>query len=146
MSDKLIQECYMESVKCFHNQIANYIQDNFLNARIQKMNEINSKILRTFNFEFIQFDVNSESIFIELCRKDYFSLVKLALKNSNLNVNAKCLNKTALCAVAEKGNQGIFQFLLSIPEIDVNMKSINDSNISMKFNRYIFEFHFKSLT
>ena len=69
--------CFYEAVKCHHNEIANYIQMNYIKDDLSL--EINGKLYRYYNFEFCDF-----TFFYELCKYNYFTLVKfLVEKNKN---------------------------------------------------------------
>lgn len=83
--DKTYKECYLEAVKCYHNNIAEYIRQNYLeNQEIE-----NSELFSLYNFEYLPDDLYNESNFTLLCKYNYKHLVKILLddKSSNININ-----------------------------------------------------------
>lgn len=85
-SDKSFEECVDEAIKCHHNEIANYLQNNYYNNEKNK-NKILSKSLKYYNFELINPDINNEDFLFDLCIYDYFTLVKLILKHTTVDIN-----------------------------------------------------------
>lgn len=70
-----------ESIKCHHNAISNYINDNFLNGRPIESNEKFIKcILHHCNFEFFPSNFNSSISFYSLFQYEYKTLVNFYLK------------------------------------------------------------------
>ncbi|KAK8835753.1 hypothetical protein M9Y10_040573 [Tritrichomonas musculus] len=85
-------ECYKESIKCFHNDIANYIKDSLLNDNGNK-NEINFQngensviSLIYHNYEFIPDNLdNIKYAFFYLCNYKLFSLARIYLMSKNID-------------------------------------------------------------
>lgn len=70
-----------ESIKCHHNAISNYINDNFLNGRPIESNEKFIKcILHHCNFEFFPSNFNTSINFYSLFQYEYKTLVNFYLK------------------------------------------------------------------
>lgn len=90
--DKSYQECLEEAIKCHHNEIAQYIQDNFLNDQKIK-NDFNKSVLgmsfNYLNYSFLPNEFDSNIIFYYFCRYGYVDFVNDLLKNMDLNVNEK---------------------------------------------------------
>ena len=106
-------KCLSESIKCHHNNIANYIintyifedkphdelddfldafsLDNSKNTDFDKDVVIN--IIRYYNYEFFPVDSNQYFIFHYLCKYNYINLVKLYLQNKKINVNFRIVFK-----------------------------------------------------
>ena len=83
-----------ESIKCHHNDITNYILENFLpkNIEINENNFINNQYSFAFhyhNYEFIQNFKNYQFIFYYACLYDYFSIVKLLIESKSIDLNQK---------------------------------------------------------
>ena len=87
--------CIKESIKCHHNEIVNYIQNNLL--------EINNGFfelgVKYYNYEFFidEFinndnDIDIETIFYQFCRYNYIYLVKFLLKTKEIKINKKINN------------------------------------------------------
>lgn len=116
-NDESYKECFEESIKCYHNEIAKYIHENLM-----KENSINiEKLIDLNNFEFIPSNLDKESLFNCFCRNGYLYLVESLI--NNIDVNKKVNEKTALYEAIEKENLEIIQLLLNKKEIDVNIKS-----------------------
>ena len=93
------QKCIEEAIKCHHNEIANYIQDNEkkFDDYSDSYNDSNSEYdyeckidvpfgIRYYNFEFIHENFFSEkSSFYILCKFGYFSLAKLYLESKGID-------------------------------------------------------------
>ena len=66
--DKTYNECLKESIKCHHNEIAEYIQNNLLNEKNNTSDDVIKWGIQFFNYKYIhKIIVNSYSFF-------YFSL------------------------------------------------------------------------
>ena len=77
------EKCLVESIKCYHNEIAKYIEDNLLTA---KYDIDNSKLVCFYNFDFFAENIkDDESLFASLCEFDYFLLVSILINESNVN-------------------------------------------------------------
>ena len=79
-------ECFTESIKCFHNEIANYIRDNLLDD--SSINDYNHYdfIFRYHNYLFFPENISNSSIaFYYLCKYNYIYLVKKVLMLNQVN-------------------------------------------------------------
>ncbi|KAK8895386.1 hypothetical protein M9Y10_023849 [Tritrichomonas musculus] len=93
------QKCIEEAIKCHHNEIANYIQDNEkkFDDYSDSYNDNDSEYdyeckidvpfgIRYYNFEFIHENFFSEkSSFYILCKFGYFSLARLYLESKGID-------------------------------------------------------------
>ena len=85
---KSYEKCLEESIKCHHNDIANYIQNNYINSNEEKFNEnVLSYSLHYHNYEYFTNDMNNKFIFYYACQYDYLELVKLYINRDELNIN-----------------------------------------------------------
>ena len=82
--DKSYKECFLESVKCYHNDIAYYIQNNLLEKSI-KIDDLQSELVEYYNFNFLSDVIGNEKFFNCLCKYDYISLMNIIIKNLNVN-------------------------------------------------------------
>lgn len=75
----LNEKCYLESIKCHHNDTANYFLDNFI---IDNKDEKCDKFaFRYYNNIYIpSICQESKSIFYYLCKYNYSNLINLFLK------------------------------------------------------------------
>ncbi|KAK8837042.1 hypothetical protein M9Y10_037088 [Tritrichomonas musculus] len=85
--DSTFKQCYNEAVKCHHNEIANYISDNFLKADSFFCG------LHNHNYEFFPNNISNDLIFSYLCKYDYVPLVKLLFKKDELKMKEKIINE-----------------------------------------------------
>lgn len=82
LSKKLLKE----SIKCHHDEITNYILNNYLpNNETRNLNEW---ALKYYNFLAFQNNFENETIFPQLCKYDYYSFVEILMKTKNININA----------------------------------------------------------
>ncbi|KAK8883733.1 hypothetical protein M9Y10_042831 [Tritrichomonas musculus] len=80
------QKCLNESIKCHHNEIANYIFDNFIQ---NASNSTFSESIRYFNFLLFPDDLTDPHSFYNLCRSNYIFIVDFILKTMEIDVNTK---------------------------------------------------------
>ena len=90
--DNSYLECLKESLKCHHNEIANYIIDNLMEQKFEKNQNdfFENKVAFGFkyhNYIYIQNFYNYQSIFYYACLYDYLSIVKLLAKLRKINFN-----------------------------------------------------------
>lgn len=91
------KECLLESIKCHHQNITNYI----LSKYFENISDIKEKILpqafKFFNF-FYQPNENSDFIpfFNSLCKSDYYTIVNALLQSNEIDLNAKRIIKKTL--------------------------------------------------
>ena len=91
------KDCFFESIKCHHNQIANYIQENFLNDQsseqiflISKFNDnIYERCFRSHNYFFFPENFNHEFIPFYLCQSNYFTIVEFLINEEKIDINKK---------------------------------------------------------
>ncbi|KAK8876181.1 hypothetical protein M9Y10_006371 [Tritrichomonas musculus] len=78
---------YVESIKCHHNNIANYIFDNFLNnVDDESTKKHRRSALKSHNYEFFLHLNNFADYFQLLCKYNYVEIVSILLNNSDLNL------------------------------------------------------------
>ena len=83
------QFCLNESLKCHHNEIANYLFDSLLE---NSTNSSFSESIRYFNFYLFPEDLTVPHSFFNLCRSNYIYIVDFLLKTMNFDVNTKIIN------------------------------------------------------
>lgn len=83
--EKSYNECLKESIKCHHNDIANYIQNQYLLNN--NLNDIFANVLKWYNFQFEQNDLIDKSSFYHLCEYDYYTFANLLLKEVDIDIN-----------------------------------------------------------
>lgn len=81
------EECFKESIKCNHNDIADYILSNYLQDDDQMPIGTFSKSLKYYNFGFIQKGQINGPSFCLLCKYDYYLLVEDLLTNRIIKIN-----------------------------------------------------------
>ena len=88
--DKTFSDCLLESVKCHHNDIANYIIDNLL-VSYRSVNDVVSHSFMTkyYNYSFFpnEFNEKDNSFFLNLVQYDYTATVDFILKKSHVQVD-----------------------------------------------------------
>ena len=83
--EKPYDRCFKESIKCNHNDMANYFLNNFMQNGNQLPNDIIFQILKSYNFLFMQIEHLNKSLFCRLCKYDYYLFVKDLLTESDIN-------------------------------------------------------------
>ena len=79
-------QCFKESIKCHHNEIAFYL--NYLHLVEDKYDA-----LKYYNFAYIKKDFNDKATIFALCKYDYPAIVKLLLLEINFDINIKIIQK-----------------------------------------------------
>ena len=89
-SDASFNVCYQESIKCHHNEIANYIEENMLSKNEKSSAKTMSKIFKTYNFNYFPDNLN-QSNFMDLCKYDHYTLVDILLKTKDIDISQKII-------------------------------------------------------
>ena len=88
--DESYKKCIIESIKCHHPQITNYIQNNLISDPSKIDNHILSHSIKFYNYAYFPSDFsNDASIFYDLCKFDYYNIVQLLVKNTHLDINSR---------------------------------------------------------
>ena len=94
--DKTYEKCLKEAIKCHHNDIANYIQNNLLNEKAESKNieENFSKNILSYSFHYYNYpyfpnEFNNKFIFYYTCLYDYFKLLFIILQENQVDINEK---------------------------------------------------------
>ena len=86
---KTYESVFIESIKCHHNNIAVYIQDNLL---IKKEEEIKCNELITLNvLHYFPDNFNGKMIFFNLCKYKHYLIVDFLLENAKLSVGYRMI-------------------------------------------------------
>ena len=95
LENESFKEILKESIKCHHNEIADYIQNNYL---VKEKEEEETKYevvngIKYRNFKFINNEQMNETTFNYLCEYDYYTLVSILLNKTNIDINHKTIYK-----------------------------------------------------
>ena len=82
-----------ESIKSYHNDIANYILDNYLPIEERKSSNFLNQCFKSSNLLLLQNELNYEDTLFYLCQYDYYFLLKLLLKDDGIDVNKILVKK-----------------------------------------------------
>ena len=101
MPDNSIKKLIKESIKCHNKDMLNYFESNYLDKRIEMIDDtdfnenyeenIISYCFHYYNFSYFPNEINNKFIFYYACRYDYFELVKYFLQNQKIDVNEKII-------------------------------------------------------
>ena len=80
---ELLNECLNESFLCHHQQITNYLLQTYFKGQTIKMS------LKSFNYYYLQNNIEFDQYFALLCKYDYFALVKLLLETTGVDLSSK---------------------------------------------------------
>ena len=92
--DKSYQEILKESIKCHHNNIANYIRENYIHEEIESkfgQNEY-SYGFHYHNFDFFTEDFYYHFNFYYACFYDYLQIVEIILKEKAVDLNEQIIS------------------------------------------------------
>ncbi|KAK8834772.1 hypothetical protein M9Y10_003628 [Tritrichomonas musculus] len=128
------REVFFESIKCNHNEIKKYIEDNYLlNENLS--HEAMLKSIMYYDFCFIESSLIGQSSFHDFVRFDYYNIVKIILNDNKIDINAVNDNKTALLIAVDDENLDLVQLLISNEKIDINASCLHE----VKYNDYYFQ-------
>ena len=83
---------FNESIRCHHNEIANYFIDNYLESNVENSDCTLVQSLKYYNFSFLRIERHmNESSFCHLCFFDYYLLVKAFLMVKDVLINSKII-------------------------------------------------------
>lgn len=82
-------QLFYESIKCHHNDIANYFLSNFLQKEEENLQKAFIKSLRYYNFAFLNDEQINESSFYDLCKYDYSALIGSFVTSTAIDINKK---------------------------------------------------------
>ncbi|KAK8881653.1 hypothetical protein M9Y10_004397 [Tritrichomonas musculus] len=140
--DETYCQCFYESVKCHHNEMAVYIMKNFITNKSELNN--NELFFKYYNLKYIECnEIETKSLFFIAIKYEYAYLVKIILETTDIDANSttetfsdckpafdlKSLMrpdykikeiKTPLVIAAEKGSIEVAKLLLANENIDVN--------------------------
>ena len=122
--------CFIEAIKCHHNDIANYIEYNFLQQNTDALSGVDyqSKVFCFQNYAFFPSDLKSEDEFYALCSYGYRLLSDLYIKKSEMNIKQKMkenIFETLKEAADASKIEIIYYLLMDESEIDDQMFSGN---------------------
>ena len=80
---------FKESIKCHHNNIANYILDEYIPPEKLNLENMLERGLKYHNFEFILEHLIIKELFVDCCRYDYYILAADLLKSYHIQVNER---------------------------------------------------------
>ena len=89
LEDNSYSQVFHESIKCHHNDIANYFINNFLQNDEENSQDTFNQSLKYYNFAFLKNEFIGESSFFSLCKYDYCRAVDNLLKDNTIDVNEK---------------------------------------------------------
>ena len=103
--DQTFLECLKESIKCHHNDITDYIENNLMsdkNVIVYNENFFQNKIAYTFRYynfcnlqDCINFG-NFQLLYFCAAKYDYLNIVKILVENKMIDVNYKVILKIKL--------------------------------------------------
>ena len=117
---------YKESVKCHHNEIANYIDNIYLSDEIKFLakKDIQSYGFHYYNFEFIPNELNRSDLFY-LIKYDYIALTKFVMDDQNIDLNSKINDMTLKRIAAMRNNFDLFNYFFSLEISDIKNEEFN---------------------
>lgn len=89
-----IENALIESIKCHHNNVANYILDNYVSKDESYQNDVIYSF-HYYNFWFIknsnEIEKKIDFVFHYACQYNYFTLVKSFIDEGKINVNKEII-------------------------------------------------------
>ena len=114
--DDSFLDCFIESIKCHHNELANYFQNNYLSQDEYEQLENNQQcclidyIFQFHNYGFVSDHPNHHLFFCYLCKYSFTEIVNLLIENNCIDFDIK---------------KAIINFLLILQKIQIKMYLCN---------------------
>lgn len=89
--NKNYKNCLEESIKCYSNDIAVYIQDNYC-FDINESNFFDDLYFKYRNYEFFPNNLNEMPFIFLLCKYNYIFLVNEILLTCKININQEMIS------------------------------------------------------
>ena len=118
--------CLCESIKCHHNEIADYIENNLINDdNTRKSEEVLSSILKFHNYDYFPSFFEESDDFYYLCSNNYYKLVNQFIEMKKEYIEKMKSERISLQEEADENKVEIIYYLLlsykSIPEKCFNL-------------------------
>ncbi|KAK8896811.1 hypothetical protein M9Y10_014732 [Tritrichomonas musculus] len=112
--DNSFVSCFIESIKCHHNDIAEYIESNLMIKKSQeeKKEDIFSSVLQCHNYMHFPSDFQRGSEFFYLCSNHYNTLVKIFMRKNEEYVLQKIKQKMSLFDAASENELEVIYYIL----------------------------------
>ncbi|KAK8837976.1 hypothetical protein M9Y10_035920 [Tritrichomonas musculus] len=110
--EKYYEKYLIESIKCHHNNIANYIENTFLPRN--KIKNFYANTLKYYNYQYFPTEFDEGNDFCHLCSHNYQELVKILLNKYDNSTNNLLLKE----AVYKNNVEIIYYLLQDKKEID----------------------------
>ena len=118
-NDSSYEECFIESIKCHHNDIADYIIDCFLSN--QKYGEkVTKNIIKKSNFKYFPDNFKENFSFYYLCKSEYKTLVDLYIDKIKYLIEPQIKSNNMLILLrnaAQNNKTDVLYYLLSKKDI-----------------------------
>ena len=122
--------CIKEAIKCYHNEIAIYIQSKNKSKSKNKKNSENFDdsvnncsdldLIQFLNFEFIKAVYDVKKLFFKLVEFNLVDLMKVYSESFDFDFNEMMDGETLLTKAVQNDQLKMTRFILARPEIDVN--------------------------
>ena len=88
-NNSLILDTLLESIKCHHNDITNYIQCQYIDAKFSNFycKPVLECLLHYYNTPYFQDYIKKRIFFHYACEFDYYNLVKIFIKTKKIDLN-----------------------------------------------------------
>ena len=87
------EECAIESLKCHHNNLANYIIENLTQSQEnEEYSFIHSAAFKFFNYEYFPDNLENKFAFFDLCKYNHVTFVDLLVKHTKIDINQRVIS------------------------------------------------------
>ena len=69
-------KCLNECIKCHHNELANYILNNYTDINTERDDSFFAAALKYYNYDYFPTNLDNSFVFFHLSKNDYFNIVK----------------------------------------------------------------------
>ena len=90
-NDESYEKCYIKSIKCHHNNLADYIKRNYLKKSPSDIMYI-MYAFKAHNYSQIENEMINNELLIYACKYNYYKIVQLLIKSKKIDVNAMIIS------------------------------------------------------
>lgn len=137
-SDDSYEIIFQEGIKCHHNEISNYIENNLLSIKDEDKNlfdeRISCLIFQCYNYSFFPTNFEQSFTFFNICQYNYKEIVNCLI---NAKENFEIDNEIDAIHNASDKNETdmIYYLMLREKEINENYFQKNKNNINSTINK-----------
>ena len=125
--------CFNLAVESFHNECAHYLLMNHINEE-DLSHTYSSEVIKYFNFQYFQDDLQNDEVFCNLCKYGYFTMVDILTNKKSFDVMQIFEDKPLIFSIIDNNHYRIMKLLIEKNSFDINERFLfNEDDKKIKF-------------